>query len=897
MAWFRRGVAGFAGLFRKDRADRELDDELRAFLEASIEQKTHDGMARDAAVRAARVEMGSLEAVKDHTRDVGWETRVDSVYRDVRFAIRMLGRSPVFTIVAVLTLALGIGANVAVFTLVDAVVLRPLPLHQPDRLVMLSESHIQSGQQRVGLLPGSFLDWRERSRSFDAISLVRSGPFFVTNRHEPAQITGADVSPNFFRVIGVEPVLGRTFPSTELDVLGHEREIVIGHGLWQRWFGGDPGVLGRSLQIQGVVELRIVGVMPAGFAFPSGSEVWRISRWEESFGRGDRWRQGIGRLKTDVSLDAAIRELRQINEQLAREFPETNAGWSPTVDRLHDAVVGSVRPPLAVLLGAVAVVFLIACVNVATLVVQRGVVRQRERAMRAALGATRFRLARQTFLEHALLGGVGALAGGILAVVMLNGLVALAPAAIPRLDTITIDARVLGYLLLLSLATMTIVGTVPALRSHRTDATATLRGGAGGSAASLGGRGLVVAEVALAVMLLAAAGLMVRTMANLQRLDVGFDPSGVTAVDVRLPMGRMMDGPLRIGSRPAWDRLALFYRDLVQQLEGMPGVQRASVVVAPSLVGRDAVWFARTGVAAPRSNRSEGSPEWRPVQHRAVTPGYFEVLRLPLTRGRPFSDQDHSLEVLRTGKGRRTGVAIVNQVAAEQFWPGASPLGQPLTIEGDSKANGRMVVGVAGDARDLSPHLDPKPTVYVPFAESPDFGATLMVRMAEGAPPVQIRERLRSIDPALILGDVHPLAEAYATALAPRRFITTVLIWFAGAGVLVAAIGLYGLVALSVAQRTREFGIRAALGASWRGLLGMVLREAALVVGVGAALGAVGAAAGVRLLRSQLFAVDALDGLTWAATVLILVVAGVSAAWIPARRAAAVDPAVTLRAE
>ena len=601
MTWFRRALAGLAGLFRKDRADEELDDELRGFLEASIEQKIGGGMARDAAVRAARVEMGSLDAIKDHTRDVGWETRVESVYRDVRFAVRMLGRSPVFTIVAVLTLALGIGANVAVFTLVDAVLLRPLPLHQPDRLVMLSESHIQSGQQRVGLLPGSLLDWRERSRSFDAMSLVWSGPFFATNRHEPARITGARVSPNFFRVIGVEPILGRTFPSSEQEAAGHEREIVIGHGLWQRWFGGDPGVLGRTLQNQGWADLTIVGVMPAGFAFPDGSEVWSPEPWEPAWGRGDRFRQGIGRVKADVSLDAAVRELQQIDEQLAREFPETNAGWSPTVDRLHDAMVGAVRPPLAVLLGAVAVVFLIACVNVATLVVQRGVVRQRERAMRAALGATRFRLARQSFLEHALLGAVGAFAGGILAVIMLDGLVALAPATIPRIDTITLDARVLAYLMLLSLATMAIVGTVPAWRAHRSDATAILRGGAGGSAAGLGARGLVVAEVALAVMLLAAAGLMVRTMVNLQRLDVGFDPSGVAAVEVRMPTGRMT-----VGRRPEWGRLALFYRDLVQQIEGMPGVRRAAVVVAPALVGRDAAWFARTGIVPSRPERVSG---------------------------------------------------------------------------------------------------------------------------------------------------------------------------------------------------------------------------------------------------------------------------------------------------
>ncbi len=895
MLLLKRLSAGFTALLHRRRAEQELDDEIRAYLDVSSAEKIRSGMSPEAALRAARAEMGSVEAIKDHTRDVGWETLLESVWRDLKYAGRILRRAPVFSAVAILTLALGIGSNVAVFTLVDAVLFRPLPFHEPDRLVMISESHVESGQQRVGVLPGSLLDWRERGRSFEGISILWAGPMLITNRDEPARIQGAHVSPNFFELIGVQPFLGRTFPSTESDAAGHEREVVIGHGLWQRWFGSDPGAIGRTLEVQGWVHLTIVGVMPPGFSFPRDAEMWGPERWDRSSGRGDRWRQAIGRVRPDVPIQAASQELQQIGEALAREFPDTNAGWTPTVDRLDAAIIGSVRPPLALLLGAVAVVFLIACVNVATLVLQRSSSRRRELAMRAALGASRSRLARQSFIEHALLAGVGALAGGLLAGLIVDGLVGLAPAAIPRLDTVTIDVRVLGYLVLVSVATMIMTGVVPALRSPRMDARAVLRGGAGASPPGLAARGLVIAEVALAVTLLAGAGLMVRTMVNLQRLDLGFDPSGLVATELSVPQSRMANGPLRVGSRPAWDRLALFYADLVRQIDAIPGVEEAAVVAAPSLVGRDAVWFARAGSVSPTP---DGSADWRPVQRRVITPAYFDALRLPVVRGRAFNEQDDALEFLQSGAGRRRGVAIVNGLAAQQFWPEKDALGQTLTIEGDWRVDGRIVVGIAGDSRDLAPDLEPQPTIYVPFAETPDFGATLLVRVTRTGPEVSdLRTRLRSFDGSLAIGEIRPLIDSYAAALAPRRFITIILLAFAGTGLLLAGIGLYGLIATSVAQRTREFGIRVALGARWETISNLVLGEAALVVGIGAAVGMTGAVAATGLIRSQLFGVTALDAPAWIVTGVILGVAGLAASWLPARRAASVDPALTLRVE
>jgi predicted permease len=810
----------------------------------------------------------------------------------LRYAFRSLRRAPVFTITAILTLAIGAGANVAVFTVVNAVLLRPLPVGEPERLAMLSESHPETGQLRVGVLPGSLLDWRERSHSFEAMSLVWTGPFLVTNRHEPARVTAATVSSNFFDVISARPLIGRTFPAAEAETAGHEREIVISHALWQQWFGGDPSVLGRTLEVQGRVPLTIVGVMPAEFRFPRGAEFWRFEIWQREFGRGeaDRWRQAVGRLKPGVSLDAAERELQQISGQLASEFVDTNAGWTANVESLSEAIAGPVRKPLEILLAAVILVHAIACINVAALILQRDLSRRRELATRIALGARVTRLVRQSVLEHAVVALAGLAAGGALAFLLLKQLLWLAPPEIPRFGALAVDWRLAACLAVIGLATVALTGALPVLRSSRVDAASVLRTTSSSRATARGWRGLVVVEVMLAVVLLAAAGLMTRTLLKLQRVDIGFTPAGVTGVDVMLPMSRVL--PAGSG-RPAWDRLVNFYGGLVESVGTMPGVERVALVAAPELGGRDAAWSARTGIVPPRQ---DGSLAWRAIQRRAVSPAYFDTVRLPLLRGRPFSAQDTALEFLRTGKGRRTGVAIVNAAAARQFWGGGDPIGQSLTIAGDSRVNGRVVVAVAGDARDVSPDQAPRPTIYVPFAESPDLAATLLIRTPDAGPaPANLRSRLRAADALLMIGESHPLAQTYAATVAPRRFTALVLGVFAVCGLALAGVGLYGLLAASAIQRLREFAIRIALGATPRRIWFVMLAEAALIVGAGVAAGAMAASAGTRLLRSQLFEVESLDPATWAATLAILIGIGFAAAWAPARRASQGDPAPQLR--
>lgn len=818
-----------------------------------------------------------------------------SLSHHLRTSLRTLRRAPVFTVAVVSVLALTIGANVAVFAVVHATLLRPLPFGDPDRLVTLSESHPESGQERAGVLPGSFLDWRQRSGAFENIALFWTSPVVVTNREEPIRGIAASVSPNFFDLLEVEPIMGRTFPASDDAIVGHEREIVLSHGAWQRWFGGDPDVVGRLVEVQGRIQLTVVGVMPSEVEFPRGADLWRPEVWHPSYGRGEpnRWRRAVGRLRSGVELEAAERELRAIGEQLAVEFPETNAGWTATVEPLSRTLTGDVRAPLGALLLAVTLLFLLACVNVAALVLQRGLARQREWATRVALGADTRRLLGASLVEHGVLALAGFALGGLVASVIVRQLLAVAPPGVLRWDGLVIDLRLIAYLAAVAFVGIAFTGALPVLSASRVQSSAALRSGNISRRVTRGWRTLIVAELALAVTLLSGAGLMIRTMLTLQRVELGIEPAGVLTTDMMLPVGRITAPQ---SQRPNWDRLIRFYGDVVDEVEADPGVVRAALVAAPSLAGIEATWLVRAGNFPPQL---DSSPEWQPIQHRAVTPGYFDVLRLPLLRGRAFSDQDRAVEFLRPESGRQAGVAIVNRAAARQLWSGDDPVGQVLTIGGDMRVDGRIVVGLSADARDLAPDREPQPTVYVPFAESPDLSITLLARQrsAGSATPAAVRARLRAMDTQLMIGDVRPLVDHYASTLAPRRFLTVVLTAFAAFGILLAAVGLYGLMAAAAVRRGPEFALRIALGAKQRHIQEMVLGEAGLVVGMGVALGAVGSWIGTRLLRSQLFGIETFDPKTWIGTLLVLALASLAAAWLPAWRASRSDPGSTLRVQ
>jgi predicted permease len=436
-----------------------------------------------------------------------------------------------------------------------------------------------------------------------------------------------------------------------------------------------------------------------------------------------------------------------------------------------------------------------------------------------------------------------------------------------------------------------LTGVVPGFRSARIDVNSTLRSGMGGRVTQRGWRYLVAAELAMAVILLCNAGLMVRTMLALDQLNLGFDPSNVATTELRLPLNRIMTGH----GRPEWDRLAAFYQNVVETADATPGIQGAALMAAPSIAGPQATWLARSGIV---SAEPDESPAWHPIQHRAVSGDYFAVLRLPIRRGRGFSSEDRNGAFLTAGGPRPTGVAIVSEAAARSLWPGEDPIGKSLTIGGDSRASGRIVIGVVGDARDLAPDREPQPTIYVPFGRSPDLGVTLLVRGSGSNSPALIsavRGRLRAMDPLMMIGPIGPFAARYAAAIAPRRYLASVLAIFACFGLALAGVGLYGLTAASVNQRLPEFAVRLALGATPEGVRGTVLREVSLIVGLGLIVGAVGAWAGTRLLQTQLFGVGGLDPQTWIVTVLVLAASALVAAWIPARRAARSDPGSMLR--
>ncbi len=722
-----------------------------------------------------------------------------------------------------------------------------------------------------------------------------TAPALVTNRQEPAQVATANVSPNFFDLLSVRPLIGRIFPVGDSAIAGHEREVVISYALWQSWFGANARVVGRTLEVEGRVPLTIVGVMPRDFAFPRDVQIWKPELWTRANGRGeaDRWRQAIGRLRPGISVDGARRELKSIEAQLGREFVSTNAGWTSDVRPFAESINGDVRGTLWALLTAVSLLLALVCVNVSTLVLQRERGRQQELATRVALGSSTTRLLLDSTAEYGMLAVMGLIVGILLAIVIHNGLLATASAEIAGLSRTRFDLRLVAYVAGIAAVCIVLTGTLPVLRNNRIDVATALRSGTTARVTGRSSRFLVAAELAVALILLGSAGLMVRTVLTLDHLDVGFDPSGVLATNLELPLSAVTP---QGSNRPEWDRLVLFYSRVVQSVNAIPGITNAAVVATPSLAGVNATWLARTGIVP---SEPDGSPEWRSVQSRAVTPDYFKVLRLPLRRGRAFSDQDAALNFLRSGTGQRTGVAIVNEAAARLFWPGLDPLGKAITIGNDSRVNGRIVVGVVGNARDIAPDRAAYPTIYVPFAESPAFGAMLLARQGplKGSVSVSaLHAQVRAANATLMIGPIQPLSLLYSDTIAPRRFVARVLTVFACFALLLSIVGLYGLMASSVSQRLPEFAIRAAMGATPQRVHAIVLREAMFVLLGGISAGAFGAWAAVQLLRTQLYDIQAMDPTAWIATITILATTAIAATWLPARRAAHSDPASMLRA-
>lgn len=807
---------------------------------------------------------------------------MEGLFQDIRYALRRLAQSPAFTALAVLVLALGIGGTATAFGVVNAVLLRPLGFPDPGSLVRLYTAW-HGGKSTVS--PPDFTDWRARNRSFTELAASNSGSFALTGDGAAEQIPGAQVTGGFFAVMGVLPSLGHVMTPAD-DRPDGGLVAVLGYDLWRRRFGADSGIVGRTVRLDGA-SYTVLGVMPAGFTYPDGSELWlplRFTPQEIATQRGAHYLDVVGRLKRGVPLEAADRDLHGIAAILTAEYPRTNGNTSTTVISLREALVGDVRTPLLVLLAAVGVVLLIACTNVAGLLLVRGIAREREIAIRTALGAGRARLVRALFTESTALAALGGLAGTLLALWGTALVTRVSWVDIPLLGETRLDGWVLGFIAFVTLVTVLLFGLLPAWQ------TATLGGlasrlqaeGRGTTGARLRTRNaLVVAQTALAVLLLVGAGLLVKSFIRLQRVDPGFDPARVLTFGVSLPDA----------SYATPQQSALFYQQLSERLEGLPGVRSAGAVFGLPLTG---FGYSISVYALDGRVLSQEEQDVLSVQIRIVTPDYFAAMGIPIRRGRGILPNDRS---------GAPPVIIVNESAARRVWPGEDPLGHRLLIGsrlgfGGERAGGE-VVGVIGDLKERSLSESARPTIFLSHAQFPMGFMGVAIRttgdpltLAEPA-----RAALAATDPNVPLFRLRSMEQLRAESVAQPRLYALLLAVFSLAAITLAGVGLYGVLAQTVAQRGRELGVRIALGATARDVVGMVVSQAARLAAAGVVLGLAGGFVAARLLATLLFSVKPSDPGTFAAVGSGLFLVALLASVIPARRATRVDPMEALRTE
>jgi predicted permease len=815
--------------------------------------------------------------------------------QELRFALRMLGRHPGFTAVALLTLALGIAANTAIFSVVDAVLFEPLPYAEPERLTLVWSRRPDRPRETVS--PADFLDWRAQNEVFEGLAGFAQVSFNLAGDGAPERLRGASVSSNFFQVLGVQPALGSGFERRAAGE-GAWQTVVLSHGLWQRRFGGDPGVLGRTVRLNDV-SYEVIGVMPASFDWPAiiparASATEAPQLWVPAI-HGDvpqlgsdvtadrrTWREGsylrvVGRLKPGVTLEGASRAMEAIAARLAAEYPASNTGASVQLVPLREQLVGNVRPVLWGLLVAVGLVLAIGCANVANLFLARASARRQELTVRVALGASRGQLVRQFLTESVLLALAAGVLGLLLALWGMDALLELAPAELPRLAAVRMDGRVLAFTLLVSLGTGVLFGLVPALQASSPHLEGVLRQGGGGrfSAGHHRSRSaLVVGEVALAVVLLISAGLLLRSLWRLQAVEPGFRSEGVLTWTLSLPPSRYPDDA----------RQAAFFQQLLERVEALPGVKSAGAVLDLPMGGND-IWYALgvEGLAPPAPG------ERRTVGFQVVTPGYLRTLGIALRGGRDVTVAD------REGTER---VALVNETTARRYWPGEDAVGKRIRLGGDD-APWLTVIGVVADVRHGGPAQEPRAEAYVPSLQSTFSSLQFAVR-TDGEPlslVPGVREAVASLDPDLPISQVRTLEDLVDTATARPRFLSTLVALFAGLALLLAGVGLSGVIAYMARQRTQEIGIRMALGARPVDVLRLVLGSGMRLAALGVGVGVLAAGGATRFMASQLHGVSATDPLTFGGLALLVFGVALLATWLPARRATRVDPLVAMRSE
>ena len=824
---------------------------------------------------------------------------------DLRYALRTLRRSPVFAASAMLALALGIGANTAVFSVVYAVLLRPLPYADSDRLVKLSEFNATEGRDDGRVSRGTFADWSARARTIDSLAVHSSGGEALWTLGDRLQVVRvAAASPSLARVLSVQPILGRWFP--ESSAAPATPQFVISYGLWQRAYGGAPDVVGRTVLVEGRSRREIIGVMPRGFAFPDRVDAWTSLNVGGAMSAQQRrylYYHTIGRMAPGVTLDDTRREFEQLSAQLATELPESNKGWAARVVPLAGADTAASKPALLALFAAVGGVLLIGCANVANLLLARASTRGREIAVRIALGASTARLARQSLVEAALIGGGGTLIGLGIGQWLCALLVTLAPPDVPRLGDVRMDAALLVFAAAAGIASVVFIGLAPALQAARAARTGSLRPEmrAVTARAALTRRLLIAGEVAVVVLLLTGALLFLRTFVSLRGVDLGFEPERVWSVATRWPLGRMAG--TTPGTRP-WPRIQHAVDGLIEAVAGIPGVEAVGLVSDVPLTGKPysgTVWRTDAPGAAGLTPPAETRDRWQ-ADLSVVTPGYFTALGVPLLRGRNFTDSDRWTDDQLNGSTAPAGGAvIVNSAFASRYFGGENPVGRDLVLYDDQTFGWlRTIVGVVADVRGHEVAKAAAPAVFVPHAQHPDvFLPSLIVRtsLPPNAVASAVRDRIAAYDPQLLVQRIRPMDDVVSGALTRPRFNLLLVGSFAVLGLLLAAVGIYGVVSFLVAQRTREIGIRMALGAQAADVRRLVITEGMVPVLAGSAAGLVAGLVATRAIRGLLFGVTPLDPLSLGAAPAILVVIALLACYLPARRATRVDPLVALREE
>ena len=874
---------------RRSRMEREMDAELRFHMEAYAEDLVRGGVQRKEAMRRARLEFGGIERAKEECREERGANTLESVIQDIRYGLRMLAKKPGFTVVAILTLTLGIGANTAIFSVVNAVLLRPLPFPESERLVSIHGIDLRNNERGRPLSYPDFADLRAQTHTLESAAAYDITTFTLTESGEPVHLQAGEVSAGLFAVIGATPQTGRLFIAADDEK--DARVVLLSDHLWRSRFGADPGIQSRQIRLSGKAY-NVAGVMPPQFQFPLEAEPMDLWTTMASFHtssegdkpiaeeRGSHFLRAIGRLKPGVIEEQVNAELAAIGAGLAKQFPDTNRHLSLGVQPEIEALVGDARPALLMVLGAVSLLLLIACANIANLLLARAAARQQEISVRVSMGAGRGRVVRQLLTESVLLSLAGGASGLVAAVWGTRILTSIPSIRIPRLSSADVDWRALSFTLGVSVVTGLLFGIVPALHSMRFDLFRTLKDGGRTATEGVGRsrmrRLLVIVEVSLALVLLIGASLLLESTAHLLRTSPGFEPRGVLTFNIDLP-------DIRYG-KP--EQSIAFYKDLLGRIRALPGVQSASGVL-PLPMSNEII---RTTFEI--QGRPMAKSDLPRTQFRTIALDYFQTMHIPLIRGREFTESDGA---------KANPVVIINETLARQIFPNEDPMGKHIKpgVTASGPELMREIVGIVGDVKHRNLWQKTDPECYVPYDQTP-IGSMIVVVRSAGDPMRLLpaaREQVHAIDAELPVYTAQTLEQYVSDSLAQRRFTSLLLGVFAGSGLLLAIVGLFGVVSYSVEQRTHELGVRIAVGAERRDILRLVLGYGMGMTAAGIAVGIMGTLAISRALESQLYGVSPTDAVTFAATALILLAVALLACYLPARRATRVDPMVALRYE